>query len=424
MVSQVTVDTVWLITASCLVFFMQAGFAMLEAGMVRSKNAVNVIMKNYIDMCFGAIGFWLVGFGLMFGTNPTGWIGTDFFMPEFDSNWDFSFLFYQMMFAATAATIVSGALAERIRYWAYVICAVVISSVIYPIFGSWVWGDFSGETSGWLKELGFIDFAGSTVVHSVGGWCALAGVIVLGPRMGRFGKVNTEKSQDSNADTTETNPNKIAQRYIPGHNLTLVALGGFILWMGWFGFNGGSLLEANARIGRIVLATHLSGSAGVVGAILLLVLKKQPILMGTAINGGLAGLVAICASADIVSSGQAILIGLMAGMLMVQFMNFFESLKLDDPLGAIAVHGISGAWGTLALPLLTFDIDQLLIQLTGVVVAFLWAFTSSLGLFWGLNKLSNIRIKKADERRGLDYTEHYEISYPEFQRELLHSGKE
>lgn len=418
MISQITIDTVWIVTASCLVFFMQAGFAMLEAGMVRSKNAVNVIMKNYIDMCFGAIGFWLIGYGLLFGTNPTGWFGTDLFMPNFDSDWEFSFLFYQMMFAATAATIVSGALAERIRYWAYVICAVVISSLIYPIFASWVWGDYSGETSGWLKELGFIDFAGSTVVHSVGGWCALAGVIVLGPRMGRFGLTKT------NAESSDSSENSVTQRYIPGHNLTLVALGGFILWMGWFGFNGGSILAANTSIGRIVLATHLSGSAGVVGAILILVLKKQPILMATAINGGLSGLVAICASADVVSPGQAILIGLVAGMLMVQFINFLDALKLDDPLGAIAVHGVSGAWGALALPLLSFDTDQLFVQLIGVVVAFVWAFSTSFALFWGLNQLSGIRIRKADERRGLDYTEHYEISYPEFQRELLHSGKE
>jgi len=243
---QTNMNFLWVAVCAALVFFMQAGFAMLESGMVRSKNSINVIMKNYTDMCFGALVFWAVGYGIMSGTvtDPWGLFGTDNFMLSNGDSWDYIVMTYQMLFAATAATIVSGALAERIRFGAYVLVAILITTVIYPVFGCWVWND-----GGWLAKLGFIDFAGSSVVHSVGGWCALAGLVVLGPRLGRF-------SKDGEV------------REIGGHNLPLVAFGGMILWFGWFGFNGGSTLAATSDIGGILLNTHLSGAAGVVGFVL------------------------------------------------------------------------------------------------------------------------------------------------------------
>ena len=211
---QGSLDTVWILTATALVFFMQLGFALLEGGAVRAKNTVNVIMKNYTDMCFGGLAFALVGFGLMFGSNSTGWIGTDRFFLSNITPQQMSFVLFQMMFAATAATIVSGALAERIRYRPYVVFSVLMTTFIYLIFGSWAWGSFFDGTTGWLRGLGFVDFAGATVVHAVGGWCALAGIVVLGPRLGRFSRTGEA-------------------RLIPGHNLPLVAAGGFILWLGW-----------------------------------------------------------------------------------------------------------------------------------------------------------------------------------------------
>ncbi|MEL7401580.1 MAG: ammonium transporter, partial [Pseudomonadota bacterium] len=220
-VIELNLNTVWVAMAAALVFFMQAGFALLESGMSRSKNAVNVMMKNYMDVCLGSLLFWLVGYGIMFGENFSGFIGMSHFALADAEQWDYSLLLFQTMFAATAVTICSGAMAERTKYDAYLFAACGIIAVIYPVFGSWVWGGLYGG-SGWLAELGFIDFAGSTVVHSIGAWCALAGIIVLGARTGRFAR------EDGSA------------RNIPGHNLSLVALGGFILWLGWFGFNGGS----------------------------------------------------------------------------------------------------------------------------------------------------------------------------------------
>jgi len=231
-------NTLWVVFAAILVFFMQAGFALLESGMSRSKNAVNVMMKNYMDVCLASLIFWLVGFGIMFGNNSSGFIGEDNFALSFalidTAPWDYTLLLFQTMFAATAVTICSGAMAERTKYNAYLVAACIIIAIIYPIFGSWVWGGFYGG-SGWLADMGFIDFAGSTVVHSIGAWCALAGIIILGPRLGRF------------------DPETGEAREIPGHNLSLVALGGFILWLGWFGFNGGSTLKADSSIGLIVL---------------------------------------------------------------------------------------------------------------------------------------------------------------------------
>lgn len=386
--------TVWIAIAGALVFLMQAGFAMLETGMVRAKNAVNVMMKNYMDLCVGSLLFWLVGYGLMFGYNPSGWIGTTLFGLATAPDWDFTLLFFQMMFAATAATIVSGAMAERTNYVAYLIGTCGITAIIYPVFGSWAWGD-----GGWLKQMGFIDFAGSTVVHSVGGWCALAGIILLGPRLGRFGP-------------------KGEVRTLPGHNLSFIAIGGFILWFGWFGFNGGSTLAAGTNIGLILLNTHLAGAAGAVTAMLMSFATRQPALMTNAVNGSIAGLVAITAGCASMQPPYAALSGAIGGVLSVLGVMLLEKMRLDDVVGAVSVHGICGAWGTLAAGLFLtgnmFNAHQVSVQLIGIGAAFVWVFFSALILYFVISKVTTLRVSTMHEQRGLDVTEHGEIGYPEF----------
>lgn len=400
-------DMVWLIVAGALVFFMQAGFALLESGASRAKNAVNVIMKNYCDMCFGAVAFWLVGFGLMFGSNASGWIGLDRFMPHAMPEADYGMLFFQMMFAATAATIVSGAIAERTRFSSYIVGSVFITGLIYPVFGSWAWGSlYSGQ--GWLREAGFIDFAGSTVVHSVGGWSALAAVLVVGPRLGRFGPDGQNRA-------------------ILGHNLTSVALGGFILWIGWFGFNGGSTAAASVSIGKIVLNTHLAGAAGAIGALSMLAVFRQPVLLTSVVNGSIAGLVAITAGCHVLEPAFALLTGFIGGTVCICGGWWLERLRIDDVVGAVPVHAFGGVWGTLAAGLFKhgdmFNIQQLGVQALGCSVAFLWAFGSAFLVYSVMSRTIGLRATTLDEQRGLDYTEHYEISYPEFQRDALNSGK-
>ncbi len=402
------VDTVWVITAAALVFFMQAGFALLESGMSRSKNAVNVVMKNYMDVCIGSIIFWMIGYGLMFGDNATGFFGITHFFPQSLSDMGYSFLLFQTMFAATAVTIASGAMAERTRYHGYLLGALLVSGIIYPVYGSWVWGSYY-DGQGWLAALGFIDFAGSTVVHSIGGWVALAGIIVLGPRLGKF--------------STSGKP-----RDIPGHNLTLVALGGLILWLGWFGFNGGSTVAADTSIGLIVLNTHLSAAAGAVGAIAMLLLTRQPVLLTQSINGSIGGLVGITAGCATMEPLYAMLTGFIAGMVVVAGARILEFFKLDDVVGAVSVHGFAGAWGTMAAGIFLkgnmFNVEQMFVQFIGVAAGFLWAFPLALLMYYVIDKLIGLRASSLDEQRGLDYAEHYEIGYPEFQTELVHKGKE
>ena len=397
---QTNMNVVWVAICAALVFFMQAGFAMLESGMVRSKNAINVIMKNYTDMCFGALIFWAVGYGLMFGTNTNGYWGTDTFALSDGTAWDYSVLMFQMMFAATAATIVSGALAERIRFSAYVVAALVITGFIYPIFGSWCWNE-----GGWLAEKGFIDFAGSSVVHSVGGWCALAGLVVLGPRLGRYG------------DNGEV-------REIGGHNLPLVAFGGLILWFGWFGFNAGSTLAVEDRIGQIMLNTHLSGAAGVVSFVVIQLFIGGKILMTDTVNGGLAGLVAITAGCATMSPIYAIATGLIAGGVCVFASSLCNNMKWDDAVGAVAVHGVCGAWGTLAAGIFFMDdignMARIQTQLIGIGACFAWAFPAALITFKVVSTIVPLRVSTTEEQRGLDFSEHHEVGYPEFQP-TLHS---
>ena len=400
---RLSLDSVWVVMGGILVFFMQAGFAMVESGSVRSKNTVNVLMKNYMDACLGGLVFWLIGFGLMFGVNASGWIGTSHFAPNVMDDWHWNLLFFQMMFASTATTIASGAMAERIHFVAYVVSAAVVSGLIYPVFGSWAWGSIF-EGSGWLKALGFIDFAGSTVVHSIGGWVALAGIIALGPRLGRFGR---------NGQI----------HHLAGHNLPLVALGGFILWLAWFGFNAASTVNANVSIGRIALNTHLAACAGAVAYMLYALIRGKAILMKTTINASLGGLVGITAGCATMSPLFAIITGAIAGLLVSTLPTLMEKLKLDDVVDAVTVHGFCGAWGTVAAGLFfeadMFNSQIISVQVLGILAAFGWGFGIALIVFKVLDKiLGGLRVSTQHEQHGLDYTEHAELSYPEFQRDV------
>ena len=400
---RISLDSVWVVIGGILVFFMQAGFALIESGSVRSKNTVNVLMKNYMDTCIGGLVFWLFGFGLMFGLNQSGWIGLSHFMPNQMDDWHWNLLFFQMMFAATATTIASGAMAERIHFVAYVVSAIFVSGVIYPVFGSWAWGGLFGGY-GWLKAMGFIDFAGSTVVHSIGGWVALAGIIVLGPRLGRFGR-------------------KGQSHFLAGHNLPLVALGGFILWFAWFGFNAASTVSANVSIGRIALNTHLAACAAASTYMILALIRSKAVLIRNTINASLAGLVAITAGCATMSPIFAVMTGVGAGILISFVPQLLVKMQLDDVVDAVAVHGVCGAWGTLAagafLETNLFDANVMYVQIIGIFAAFVWGFGLALLVFKILDKvLGGLRVSQQHEQRGLDYTEHAELSYPEFQRDL------
>ena len=395
-------DIVWVSVAAALVFFMQAGFALLEGGCSRAKNSTNVILKNFADLCFGVLGFWVIGYGLMFGTNNTGWFGMDHFLPDSSPGNEAVFFVFQAMFAATAATIVAGSVAERMRFWPYLLASFVITALIYPLSGSWVWGSFY-EGSGWLAQRGFVDFAGSTVVHSVGAWCALAAVILLGPRLGRFAKDGTPRT-------------------IPGHNLPMVALGVFILWLGWFGFNGGSTLSASQDVGTVLMNTQIAAVLGVIGTIMCAGLLRRTMSAVTILNGGLAGLVAITAGCASMSAGFSALTGLIGGFVMVISGIALEKLRIDDVVGAIPVHGFAGAWGTLAAGMFysgdLFNVSRISIQLLGIGAVFVWSFSAALILFGALKMIIGIRASTLHEQHGLDYTEHADVGYPEFQASL------
>lgn len=400
------INYVWTLVAAFLVFLMQAGFAMVEVGMTRAKNAVNIIMKNLMDFAMGSLAFWAIGFALMFGATKTGWFGTDgFFFSGLEGDpWTFAFWMFQVVFAATAATIVSGAMAERTKFISYLIYSVVISAIIYPIFGSWAWGSlFNGN--GWLEGLGFIDFAGSTVVHSVGGWAALAGTLILGPRIGKY-------SKDGKTNV------------IAGHNLPLAALGVFILWFGWFGFNPGSTTAGtDLSIAFIAVTTNLSACAGAVGAMITAwILFKKPDV-GMSLNGALAGLVGITAGCANVSPTSAVIIGFIAGILVVLSVLFFDKIKIDDPVGAVSVHGICGVWGTLAAGIFNaedmFNPSIIGVQLIGIAACFLWTFTASFIMFKIIDAVVGLRVSPDEEKAGLDYGEHGANAYPDFQISLL-----
>jgi Amt family ammonium transporter len=399
---QTHADYLWTLIAAALVFFMQAGFAMVETGFTRAKNAVNILMKNLMDFSMGSIAFWAVGFGLMFGTTSTGWFGTSgFFLSDFspgDDPWVLAFWMFQAVFVATAATIVSGAMAERTKFVGYLAYSAFLSAIIYPIFGSWAWGSlFNGN--GWLENLGFIDFAGSTVVHSVGGWVALSGAIVLGPRIGKYTKDGKIKP-------------------IPGHNLPIAALGVFILWLGWFGFNPGSTTAANKDIAMIFVNTNLAAAAGAILAMITAWMKFKKPDVGMSLNGALAGLVAITSPCATVTPLSAIIIGAAAGVLVVLSVLFFDRIKVDDPVGAISVHGVCGAWGTLAAGIFNIGGTSgkiIGVQLLGISSCFVWAFGTGFIMFKVIEKTVGLRVSPEEEMEGLDYGEHRASAYPDFQ---------
>jgi Amt family ammonium transporter len=394
-------DYVWTLVAAMFVFFMQAGFAMVEAGFTRAKNAVNIMMKNLMDFSMGSIVFFAVGFGLMFGASKTGFFGTTgFFLSDFKVGgdpWILAFWMFQAVFAATAATIVSGAMAERTKFVGYLLYSVFITGLIYPVFGSWAWGSLLNG-GGWLEGLGFIDFAGSTVVHSVGGWAALAGAMVLGPRLGKYTRDGRVKP-------------------ILGHNIPLAAIGVFILWLGWFGFNPGSTTAASKDIAMIFVNTNLAAAAGAIMAMLVSWMKFGKPEVGMSLNGALAGLVGITAGCANVTPTSAIFIGAIAGIIVVFSVLFFDKIRIDDPVGAISVHGVCGAWGTLAAGIFniggtTFGI--LGVQLVGIFACFAWTFPVAYLLFKLIDITIGLRVSKEEELEGLDSTEHGGNAYPDF----------
>ena len=404
---QTHADYLWTLIAAALVFFMQAGFALVEAGFTRAKNAINILMKNLMDFSMGSLVFWAVGFGIMFGATTTGWFGTSgFFLSDYEVGgdpWVLAFWMFQCVFAATAATIVSGAMAERTRFPGYILYSVFVCGLIYPVFGSWAWGSLLNG-SGWLEGLGFIDFAGSTVVHSVGGWVALAGAFVLGPRLGKF-----------------TKDGKV--RPILGHNMPLAALGVFILWLGWFGFNPGSTTAASKDIAMIFVNTNLAAAAGAVLAMLFSWIKFGKPEVSMSLNGALAGLVAITAGCANVTPLSSVIIGALAGILVVASVLFFDRIRIDDPVGAISVHGVCGAWGTLAAGLFNIGGTSAAIigvQLLGIGACFLWAFPVGVVLFKAIDATIGLRVSPEEEIEGLDYMEHGGNAYPDF--ELISHG--
>jgi Amt family ammonium transporter len=404
----------WTLIAAFLVFFMQAGFAMVEVGLTRAKNAVAVLTKNFLDGLIGGLAFWAFGFAFMFGGsalasgldsgNP--FIGLSGFMLSGNA-YDVSTMelwFFQMVFAATAATIVSGSVAERTRVPAYLAYSFLISAIVYPIYGHWVWG------GGWLATLPFgagaRDFAGSGVVHAVGGFVALAGAAMVGPRIGKYNR--------------DGSPN-----VIPGHNLTLAALGTFILFFGWFGFNPGSTLAAtDLRISVVAVNTFLAGAAGAVIAVYYSLIRTGKIDLGLALNGGLAGLVGITAPCAYVAPLSAVIIGGIAALIMIWALGFVErTLKVDDVVGAVSVHGFGGLWGLLAVGifadgtyggvsgLIVGDTGQIIAQLINMAVVAAWSLGMGFLVFWFLKKTMSLRVSRTEELEGLDITEHGQEAY-------------
>lgn len=400
-----SLTAVWLLITGALVFFMQAGFAMVETGLTRAKNANNILMKNLMDFAVGSVIFFLVGWGFMYGKmglEAGKFIGFSDFM--LSSSNDTMSWFFQVVFAATAATIVSGAMAERTKFVSYLAYTLIISGVIYPISGHWIWG------GGWLSEMGFHDFAGSTVVHSVGGWAALVGAIMLGPRIGKY--VKDEKG-------------KIRVRAIQGHNMPLAALGVFILWFGWYGFNCGSTLNGmDLSMTHVAVTTTLAASMGALLAMFTTwIISKKPDVSMT-LNGALAGLVAITAPCAVVSPTAALAIGAIAGVLVVLSVEFVEKvLRIDDPVGAVSVHAVNGAWGTLAVGIFGDlaklsnhgRLEQIGIQALGIVSVFAWVVVTSFILFFVIKKVIGLRVTEKEEMRGLDIGEHGSEAYNGFQ---------
>ncbi|MBP3360577.1 MAG: ammonium transporter [Clostridia bacterium] len=393
------VDALWLFLGGTLVFFMQAGFAMVETGFTRAKNAGNITMKNFVDFMLGSIVYWLIGYGLMWGDSIGGFIGKPaLFMNGLSADCDYTSLFFQTVFCATAATIVSGAMAERTKFKAYVLYSFLISLFIYPVAGHWVWG------GGFLGNLGFHDFAGSAIVHMLGGTIAFVGAAVLGPRIGKYGKNGKVNA-------------------IPGHNIVIGALGVLILWFGWFGFNpastGGLSDGRYLTAAKVFITTNLAACVAAATAMFFTWAKYGKPDVSLTLNGVLAGLVAITAPCDAVTPVGAIIIGIVAGFLMVFVVEFLDKkLKVDDPVGAVAVHGSCGLWGTISVGLFAAEnteslglfygggVHQLLVQLLGAVCLIAWAAILAFIMFKVIKATIGLRASREEEVTGLDLTEH------------------
>ena len=395
----------WMLLSGILVFFMQAGFTLVESGMTRSKNAVNIAMKNLLDICVGSLTYWLVGYSLMYGATENGWLFWSGLVQG-----DGADLFFQTMFAATAATIVSGAIAGRTKYSTYAIFTVVMTALIYPIAGGWEWnGGWLNDVDGYFFNVEFIDFAGSSIVHGVGGFAALVAAYMVGPRIGKFvdGKVIP----------------------MPGHNQVLATLGVFILWLGWFGFNGGSQLAwgGDDAVGAsaVVVVTNLAAAAGALGALITTWIWYGKPNLAQTLNGALAGLVSITAGCGNMSETGAVLAGLIGGVLVVFSIEFIEKkLKIDDAIGAASVHGVAGFWGTIVIglwgikgddPIGIFNggnSDQLIAQLTGALSYMVWAVLLSFLVFGILKITIGLRVSEKEELEGLDMSEHGSLAYP------------
>jgi Amt family ammonium transporter len=402
----VGLDTVWVLLCAALVFFMEAGFAALEAGLIHSRNSLNIMMKVLMDCTVGLIGFFLFGFALMYGADKFGMIGTSGFFLQGDFSHlglkipIYAFWLFQAAFAIAMATIISGAVAERMKFSPYLVFSLIATVFIYPLAGHWVW-----SPDGWLNKIGMLDFAGSAVVHSLGGWGALAAALVLGPRSGKY---NRDGSMN----------------VMPGHNLPLAALGAFILWFGWFGFNPGSTLSGlDLNIARIAINTNLAAAAGGTAAALFTLFRYGKADPSMGINGSLGGLVAITAGCAYVEPISSLIIGAIAGMLIVIAVPFFDRMKADDPVGAIAVHGVCGTFGTLAVGIFAEKggflygggFHLLSVQALGVLAISLWGFATTYALFYAMKKTVGIRVTVDEETEGLDLAEHGMAAYNEME---------
>jgi Amt family ammonium transporter len=403
------INTLWILLAAFMVFFMQAGFGMLEAGLIRAKNAANILMKNMLDFCIASLGFFIFGYAIMFGGSGSLFGTSGWFLVGAESIEGiplYAYWFFQAAFCGAAATIVAGGVAERMKFPAYLIYSFIISALIYPLVGHWIWG------GGWLANLNFHDFAGSTVVHAVGGFAALIGTIIIKPRIGKF--------------NSDGSPN-----FIAGHNIPLVTLGVFILWFGWFGFNPGSALgfDDPELISRITINTSLAAAAGVVGAMITTWAKFGKPDLALTLNGALAGLVAITAPCAVVSPINAIFIGAAGGVLCIYTVAWLDRLHIDDPVGAFPVHGMNGVWGTLAVGLfgqvslgaprdgLLFGggFLQLAIQALGTFTVALFILGSMWLVFKTIDTMVGLRVSEKEELQGLDIGEHGMESYSGFQ---------
>ena len=396
-----TINNTWMLISTILVFLMHLGFAALEAGLTRAKNTVNILFKNTSIVAIGLLTYALCGFSLMYpGDFIFGdWLGFAGFGLNPGENWNtpaynvgytyYTDFIFQAMFAATAATIVSGAVAERVKLSSFLLFSTLYVAIVYPIAGSWKWG------GGWLDQLGFYDFAGSTLVHGVGGWAALVGAYVLGPRIGKY----TRKGAHP----------------IKGHNMPLTAIGVFLLWFGWYGFNGGSVLSANpGAVSTVFVTTTLSAAGGIIGSMILSwYLSNKPDL-SMILNGSLAGLVGITAGADVIDPATSILVGLISGLLVVSSVLYLDSRKIDDPVGAISVHLICGLWGTLAVGIFSTD-HSISIQLLGMLSYGGFCLASSMLIFYLIDKLLGLRVDEQEEIVGLDISEHEMEAYAGFQ---------